>query len=385
MQTLRHIGRFVKENEQIIAQLDNLGLDYDIVPFSNMSFRDSMIERPSYYTYGLDYQLGDNYLSIPEVAIPEKIMWCDCHKHRKIQNKVLSNLKDITRTELNTIWGSNTRYTLQDEIQKQFPHSYGHQTEYISHSVCRNHSLDNSSRTENPNKWHLKAIFFDLEGNPYETWFYPDDLVVRIPFHNSLTSDNKVHLGTLSTWETYRGMEDYGTMSREDFDMELSTNWNWDIDNPKVCFAENCKQYHEYEDYLPNMQKVTEIAYQNALENLQLQMQFARFYRRHEHGFADDTLEDLNESIFSNIFDDSSKMMVDISRKSIVEMCKDIEIKVKSYKTVTDDDVATVLMWLDRKIHHVKQARKSNKSLVYLIENILEQEVINKDNIDING
>ena len=39
MQTLRHIGKFVKENEQIIARLDNLGLDYDIVPIKHFPER----------------------------------------------------------------------------------------------------------------------------------------------------------------------------------------------------------------------------------------------------------------------------------------------------------------------------------------------------------
>jgi hypothetical protein len=390
MQTLRHIGKFVKENEQIIARLDNLGLDYDIVPVANLSFRDAIIERAPYHTYGLTESLGDTYLTIPEIAMPERLMWCDCHKHARVQNKVRNDFKDYTRAELNTIWASVTRYTVEDELQKQFPHSYSHKTDYIYHSVCINRSLNESPKVESPNKWHLKAVFFDTEGNPYETWYYPNDLVVRIPLEENMpNSNNRIsnsyYLTTLSTWDSYRNMEDFGTMTMEEFHDEVSRNWTWDIDNPKVCFADNCKDYNEYEDYLPNIDALNDLSYKNALANLELQMQFARFYRKHEHGYEDDELQDLNQSVFSNIFDDNNQIIVDMSKTSMVEMVRRLGNTINSSKQVKDDDVVSVLIWLEMKIHQLKQAQKSKKPLSYLVENILEEKMVNKDNIYING
>jgi len=101
MRTIRHVGDFVKDKYKIFEKLDELQVNYDVVPVANLSFRDGIMYRPPQYTYGLEKDT-DEWLSMPSVMIPDRVMWCDCHKHRKFQNQIVKDYKDLTKSELNS-------------------------------------------------------------------------------------------------------------------------------------------------------------------------------------------------------------------------------------------------------------------------------------------
>ena len=384
MKTIRHVGNFVKDKDFVFNRLAELEVDYDVVPVANLSFRDGIMYRPPHYNYGLTEDRTDHWLSMPSVMIPEMMMWCDCHKHRIKQNQVMRNYRDITKSELNSVWGGRTRLNVTEELLKNFPHHYNKSQNNVSGELCENYRTDintgnEKTSTEKPNRWHLKAVFYDLDGGCYSQWFYPDDLIVRIPYGDYVHEN--CHLSTISDWISYGNMEG-GGHNRDDFERELGENWTWDIDNPRKCFLDSCSEYKDIEDYQPNYEPIKSLAYQNTLENLTLQLKFARWYRVKKLGYEGDE-EILQDSVFRANFglDDDTQPSIysELAFKSVMEMCIAVGIVKNMKSSITDDDVVTLILWFQDKINDINNAIKHNLPVSYLIENILERDIENKD------
>jgi len=173
-----------------------------------------------------------------------------------------------------------------------------------------------------------------------------------------------------------------GGHNRNEFERELGESWTWDIDNPKKCFHDDCILYKDYEDYKPTFNNLKKTVYSNLLDNLTLQQKFARYYRVVKHN-NDDDLDILQDNEFNNMFglstDRQPNVYTEIAFKAVVEMCYQIGIIKSMKKTITDEEVLTLIEWFNHKINDTKHAMKHNKPVSYLIENILERQIENKN------
>ena len=60
-------------------------------------------------------------------------------------------------------------------------------------------------------------------------------------------------------------------------------------------------------------------------------------------------------------------------------MCIAVGIVKNMKSNITDDDVVTLILWFQDKINDINNAIKHNLPVSYLIENILERDIENKD------
>ena len=88
---------------------------------------------------------------------------------------------------------------------------------------------------------------------------------------------------------------------------------------------DSCSEYKDIEDYQPNYEPIKSLAYQNTLENLTLQLKFARWYRVKKLGYEGDE-EILQDSEFRANFglledDTQTSIYSELAFKSVMEMC----------------------------------------------------------------